>query len=97
MKKNDRLSDGALEKVSAGYGVEIPESIVVPPGGDTLDNDYISFSTGIVNQDYVHVNVSEQKEDIPLKTNQYDLHTLSDADLNTQSRHQPKSHFRSGN
>ena len=102
MKKNEILSEEALEKVSAGYDINIPESIILENNNPIESNKKITASSSLEGSMGVSINLSDHsenhtnqspglidtQENASLKTGHHDLHIISGNALqNTSNPH----------
>ena len=99
MKKNECLSEETLEKVSAGYNINIPESIIIESNRPIESNENIIVSSSVAGSIGVSINISDNaenhtnqspglidtQENASLKTGHHDLHIISGNALQNQS------------
>lgn len=99
MKKNEILSEEALEKVSAGYDINIPESIILENNHPIESNKKITASSSLEGSMGVSINLSgnsgnhtkqspgliDTQENASLKAGHHDLHIILGNALQNQS------------
>lgn len=99
MKKNESLSEEVLEKISAGYGINIPESIILENNDPMESNQKITASSSPAGSMGVSINLSDNsrnhksqstghidtQENASLKAGHHDLHVISENALQNQS------------
>ena len=102
MKKNECLSEETLEKVSAGYNINIPESIIIESNRPIESNENIIVSSSPAGSMGVSINLSDHsgnhksqspglidtQENASLKAGYHDLHAIPGNSLqNTSNPH----------
>lgn len=102
MKKNESLSEEVLEKISAGYGINIPESIILENNNPMESNQKITASSSPAGSMGVSINLSDHsenhtnqspglidtQENASLKAGYHDLHAIPGNSLqNTSNPH----------